>query len=264
MENFLKRYGNWGLVAGAAEGLGEAFCRVLASRGMNIILVDKKKDAMEDLATFLESNFEIATQCLHLDLAGKESSKAIMELAKNRNCRLLIYNAAYSRVKPLLDHQEDEIDKYLDVNCRTLLHTVYGFADHLKEYSSGGILMMSSLAGLWGTQLVAPYGATKAFTLNLAESLNYEFKQYNIDVMACISGATATPAYLSTNPKYGTLKPSVMEPGKVASYAVSQLGKKAYCIPGFNNKLNYFLMTRIFPRRTSGSLINRTMWKMYK
>ena len=71
---------------------------------------------------------------------------------------------------------------------------------------------MASLAGLWGAQLLAPYGATKAFNILLAESLHHELKSKNFDVMACVAGATSTPAYLGTNPRYGRIRPSVMTP----------------------------------------------------
>lgn len=263
MDEFLKRYGRWALVAGAAEGLGEAFCLALARKGMNIILVDRQEPAMKSLSGRLESEFNIETLNLHLDLADEEASNLMLEKSVNLDCRLLVYNAAHSLVKPFLEHTEDELDKYLDVNCRTLMHTVYGFVDQLRTHSSGGILMMSSLAGLWGTQRVAAYGATKAFTLNFAEALYHELKDEKIDIMACIAGATATPAYLSTRPEYGLIKPSVMDPRKVADFAIKNLGKKAYCIPGISNKLTYFFMTRILTRKLAAGLINSTMGKMY-
>ncbi|MDZ7605866.1 MAG: SDR family NAD(P)-dependent oxidoreductase [Cyclobacteriaceae bacterium] len=41
------KYGQWACVAGAAEGLGAAFAQSLASRGMNLILVDKNKAQLE-------------------------------------------------------------------------------------------------------------------------------------------------------------------------------------------------------------------------
>ena len=83
----------------------------------------------------------------------------------------------YGPVMPFLDNSEDDLDLYIDVNCRTLLHLTHRFAGHLKTGRSGGIVLMSSLAGLWGTGLVAPYGASKAFDYNLAEALHYELVQ---------------------------------------------------------------------------------------
>ena len=122
---------------------------------------------------------------------------------------------------------------------------------------------MSSLAGLLGMQYIAPYAASKAFTCNLAESLHHELKPYDIAVMACIAGATATEAYLGTNPQYGFIKPQVQQPSEVVKQALKQLGKKTLFIPGFSNRLNYFILTRILPRKMASYLANKTMGKMY-
>jgi hypothetical protein len=128
----------------------------------------------------------------------------------------------------------------------------------------GGILLMSSLAGLWGAKLVAAYSGTKAFNLLLAEAISHELKPYHIEVSACCAGATATPGYLGTNPAYGFIRPSVMKPGHVASIALKNLGKKVLIVPGFSNRMTYFLLTRILPRSVAAGLINRTMERTYK
>ena len=122
---------------------------------------------------------------------------------------------------------------------------------------------MSSLAGFWGTQLVAPYSATKAFDFNLAEALHHELRADGIDVMACCPGATDTPGYRSSNPRYGWFKPSVMKPEDVAKGALKKLGKGAYYIPGFSNKLTFFLFSRVFPRKWAAGIFNNTMEQMY-
>jgi short-subunit dehydrogenase len=82
--------------------------------------------------------------------------------------------------------------------------------------------------------------------------------------MACIAGATATPAYLKTNPKYGFLKPLVMKPEAVSEIALKKLGKKALFIPGFSNRMNYFILTRLLPRKTAAAIANKTMFGMFQ
>jgi len=123
---------------------------------------------------------------------------------------------------------------------------------------------MSSLAGLWGTRLVATYSGTKAFNLLLAEALSFELKPYDIDITACIAGATATPGYLGTNPARGLCGPNVMKPAKVAVLAIENLGKKNVIIAGTGNRISYFLLTRILPRSTSAKMINRVMARTYR
>lgn len=265
MQSFKDKYGTWALVAGAAEGLGEAFSRALATRGMNLLMADHQEERMESLARQLEAGFGIDTRRLVVDLADAGAAGTLTSESAELDCRLLIYNAAYSRVKPFQQASMSELDAYIDVNCRTPLKLVHGFGGSLAESGrQGGILLMSSLAGLIGMQLVAPYAATKAFTWNLAEALNHEWAGSGIDIMACIAGATATPAYLATKPEYGWLKPAVLDPDKVAAGALNKLGKKTRYIPGYSNRLNYFILTRMMPRRMAAGIANRTMGKMYR
>jgi hypothetical protein len=264
MVDYLRRFGQWGMVAGAAEGLGAAFCEELARQGMNVIMADVNEKGMESLAAKLEHDHRIETRRLTIDLAEKNAPERCMEIIKETGCRLLIYNAAYSRVKPFLSARPEELDLYINVNTRTPLRLVHLFASELKlAKKNGGILLMSSLAGLWGTQLVATYSGTKAFNLLLAEALSCELKPRKIEISACCAGATATPGYLGTHPKSGFGSPPVMHPARVASIALKGLGKKTVIIPGIANKLSYFLLTRILPRSLSAKLVNRTMGNTY-
>lgn len=264
MIDFLKRYGQWGLVAGAAEGIGAAYCEEMARWGMNVILVDVKEKEMESLAEKLCSTYSIMTRVIIEDLSAADAAEKCMEAMEGLDCRLLVYNAAYSRVKPFLSSSRGELDLYINVNTRTPVHLVHLFAQKLKSTGKpGGILLMSSLAGLWGTQLVAAYSGTKAFNLLLAEALSHELSPYGISISACCAGATATPGYLGTNPSKGIFGPSVMKPRQVASMALKNLGRKTVIIPGFANRFNYFLLTRMLPRSFSVMMVNKVMAKTY-
>ncbi len=107
---------------------------------------------------------------------------------------------------------------------------------------------MSSLAGLWGTRLVVPYGATKAFDYNLTEGLHYELKEKNIDVMTCCPSATDTPNFQSTRPKKNLFSTMLLDRLYVDKERLGNLGK-SIIIQGFTNQIAYFLLTRIFPSR---------------
>ena len=264
MNDFLKKYGQWALVAGSAEGLGEAFSRALAGKKMNLVMVDRQQEVLSMLSASLERTHGIRTNPLHLDLADADACSRIMESIANLDCRLMIYNAAYSKVQPFLRNTEEDLNNYIGVNTRTPLLLAHAFAGKCRVAGSGGMLFMSSLAGLWGTQLLAPYGATKAFSYILAEALHEELKPNSIDVMACIAGATATPAYLGTEPVYGWPRPTVMDPDDVAEKALSQFGRRAVFIPGLSNRLTAYMLSKLLSRSLARRLFNNTTGKMYR
>jgi len=266
MKNELKnKYGSWCLIAGAAEGLGSAFSRSLATRGMNLILVDLQEDPLDSLAQELESSYGIQVRSLHLDLASEDSVGHMMELIRELSCRMLIYNAAFSRVQKFFLNDPAMLDRYINVNMRIPMQLIHAFCHlHSKVHDQRkGILLMSSLAGSWGTQLLGPYGGTKAFNHILAESLHYELKDQGFDVLACIAGATSTPGYLASLPP-GKKKPrTVMSPEKVVDAGLAALSHRPFVIPGFLNKIIYFLLTRILPRRASLRIMNRAVGDLY-
>lgn len=264
MLSFKKKYGPWAIVAGAVEGLGEAYSTALAKRQINLLMIDNQLSAMETLSEELEKEYNIQTQKLHLDLSKNDAVGIILKATSDLDVGLLIYNAAFSPIMPFINYSAEEIDTFIEVNARTQIQLVHAFSKRLIEQKrSGGVLIMSSLAGLIGMQLVSPYAATKAFTWNLAEALYHELSPHNIDVMACLAGVTDTPALRRSNPKFGFPKPQIMKPDVVAETALDNLGKKFRFIPGFSNRINYFILTRLMPRKMASSIANKTMGKMY-
>ena len=260
------KYGDWCLVAGAAEGLGEAYSTALAEQGMNLIMVDLQKNRLDSLSRQLEASFGVRTITLIIDLVSVDSVKIMMEAISKTHCRLMIYNAAFSRVQKFLKNDTDMLDQYIEVNTRTPIQLIHGFCQFHAENPQlkKGILLMSSLAGSWGTNLLAPYGASKAFNQILAESLHYELKGEGFDVLACIAGATSTPAYLASLPPGKAKNRSTMTPEAVVNSALKALGNRPFVIPGFRNKLTYFMLTRILPRRASLRIMNHAVGSMYR
>jgi short-subunit dehydrogenase len=267
MESVLKeRYGSWVLVAGAAEGLGREFANALAAEHMNLILVDHQEEPLNTLIKDLEGSFHIQSRALHLDLAGQDSVDLMMDAIREVDCRFMIYNAAFSRVQSYLENDQQMLDRYVQVNINTPMKLVHSFCQLHQDHPDlkKGILLMSSLAGNWGTQLLSPYGATKAFNQNLAESLHYEMKGQGFDILACIAGPTDTPGYRASLPQGRKTTLKAMPPDRVAKAALRALGKRAFVIPGFQNRLNYFLLSRVLPRRCSLKVMNRAVGRLYR
>ena len=264
MASLLEQYGKWALVAGAAEGIGAGFTRSLAAAGFNLILADRDEKAMHDLALEIKRDYHTDSVELHLDLAAADAEAQCMKAASAADCRLLVYVAAYSKVRRFTDLDRRDLDGFLSVNMRTLLYLVHSFSNRLITAGKpGGIVLVSSLAGLIGPQYVATYAATKSFSIRLAEALHDELKAHGIDITVCCSGTVSTPTYRESNPSFDKMKPSFMEPKAVAAYALGQLGVKTICIPGLVNRLQYFFLMNLIPCSLARQLVNNAMKKMY-
>jgi uncharacterized protein len=262
-KEFRDQYGEWALVLGAAEGIGEAFSETLAKKGMNLVMVDFNGEVLQDLSERLKKTYHIETREIIKDLSEKEGLEICMTAIPDLDCRLLVYIPAYSRVKEFLSTSHDELDKYIDLNSRTPLHLVHSFISLVKDKKSSGIILMSSLAGLIGTIYLAPYAATKAFNILLGESLSSEFRDSNIKISVCCAGQTSTPAYWSSKPVAGNNWPPILSSDQVADYALKKLGKKTIIIPGWQNRASFFILSRILPRSLAAKFVCRSMQKIY-
>jgi short-subunit dehydrogenase len=124
-------------------------------------------------------------------------------------------------------------------------------------------VLMSSLSATQGSPLIANYAATKAYNLVLAEGLWDELRACGVDVLACCAGATTTPNYLASAPRRGAGTRSAISPQVVVAETLAALGKRPSVIPGRFNRLAAFLMRRLLPRRTTITIMGRTMREMY-
>jgi hypothetical protein len=263
MDDSVSSYGEWALIAGAAEGIGAAFSTILAEYGMNLILSDKNIHSLNALADELEKSHNITTIRLHQDLSEENASRDCLEKVKNVDFRLMIYVPAFSQVGKFAEYSAEEINLFLSLNIRTPVHLVHSFLQSQQKGKRCGIILMSSLAGMLGPALAAPYAATKAFSLIFSESLYYELKNDKVDILACCAGPTSTPTYWNSKPRNRNTIIEIMQPLDVATYALKMLGKKPFCIPGWKNRLFYYILTRVIPRKVAGNLVSKSMLKMY-
>ena len=94
---------------------------------------------MSSLGQELERSYGIGTVCLPLDLARKDAPKVMMDAVSGLDCRLLVYNAAYSIVQPFVKNTPQDLDHYIDVNARTLIQTVLHFTEKCRAAGGSSI-----------------------------------------------------------------------------------------------------------------------------
>jgi short-subunit dehydrogenase len=261
MNDWQARYGPWAVVAGASVGLGEAFARRLAERGLNLLLNARRSDVLEQLAADLRARHGVEVRTLAADL-GQPDLRAVVESAvAGLTVGLLVYNAAYSVIGPFVDHSLDEQLHVLDVNCRGPLVLSHLLGKAMAERGRGGIVLMTSMAGSQGGPWLASYAASKAFNLVLAEGLWDELGGRGVHVVACQAGATRTPGYAASQPRPSRVP--LLEPDHVARVALDALGRKPSVVPGAFYRFSAFVMNRLLPRRTAVRIMGRATRQLY-
>ncbi len=261
---FKQKYGNTALVAGASEGMGAAYARALAARGLDLILIARRKEPLDAAANQITAEFGVKVTPIVCDLATSDATQQIIDAIGDTQVDFLVYNAALSYIGPYLSTGLATHEDIAAVNMLTPLAMLHYFGGKMVERGKGGVVLMSSLAGFQGSGFLATYAATKAFNRILGESLWYEWKAKGVDVIACCAGATATPNYINTNPgKASPLEPKPQRPEQVVEECLRKIGKQPSFISGTGNKLVSFLMQHIFSRRMAVNMMGDSMRKMY-
>jgi len=261
MSAFRERYGPWALVAGASLGLGEAFARQLAGRGLNLLLIARGQAALDQLASELRADHGIEVRTLAADLARPDLATVVGDLAAGLEVGLLVYNAAYSVIGPFIDHPVEDHLRVIDVNCRGPLVLAHLLGRAMAGRKRGGIVLMTSLAGSQGGPWIASYAASKAFNLILAEALWDELAASGVHVIACRAGATRTPGYQASKPRPSRVP--LLDPGRVAEKTLAALARGPSFVPGAFYRFSAFVMGRLLPRRMAIRIMGRATRKLY-
>ena len=263
-EKFNQKYGSWALIAGGSQGIGEAFAKVLAMKGLNLVLVARRKPLLDKVAEDISRIYKVEVRTISADLGDASIINALDEHTKDIEIGILVYNAAIIPIGLFIESELEEHLKVININCRGPALLINHYGKLMKERERGGIILISSMAGFQGTPLTVHYSATKAYNTVLAEGLWYELKKHNIDVISCTAGNTKTPNYIATEPNDpGILVPNPMNPMKVAKETVSKIGRKPSFAPGKINKVVTFLVRRLLSRKQAIKLIGKNTFKMY-
>jgi uncharacterized protein len=252
----LTRYGAWGVVCGASEGLGAAFAEALAAGGLNVLLLARRAELLERLAGDLRARFRIEARALACDLADASLSARLTEAIPGLDVGVGVYNAAYSYPTPLLERPLEDALRVVDVNIRGPLVMVHALGPAMVSRGRGALVLMSSLAGFQGVPRRAAYAASKAFNTVLGESLWAELRPRGVDVVCSCAGHIRTPGSGQTPSKE---VPGTLSPAEVAAQTLDALGHGPTVIPGGVNKLASFAMRRLFPRRGAIAVMARAV-----
>lgn len=192
---FADRYGPWALVAGASEGVGAAYAHAMAERGLNVVLLARRQSVLDEVAAAIHSAHGVETRAVAIDLAEDDAIDQIIEATTGLEIGMLMYCAgADPNYEPFLAHPVETALAMVQRNCIVPMQVCHHFAGPMEARGKGGIVLVSSGAGLGGGANMVAYSATKAFDMVMGEALWAELHDKGVDVLSLVLGATDTPA----------------------------------------------------------------------
>ena len=254
--------GRTALVTGASSGMGVDYARELARRGVNLILVARRADAMERVAKELRDYHGIEVRVTPADLAdGFARERLHCELeAEGRHVDLLVNNAGFGLFNTFLKSNWERVNQMLQVDMVALSHLTRLFAPGMVTRRWGRILLIASTAAFQPLPLYASYGAAKSYVLSLGVALNHELRGTGVSCTVACPGITATDFFQIAGQR-PTLyqRMTTMSSAKVANIALKALLAQSPLI--VIGRLNAFmawstrLMARTFAAASAYQLI---------
>lgn len=238
MKNFKSKYEQYALITGASSGIGKEFAEQLAAEGLNLVLVARRKNLLDELATRIQKQHNVKVSAIALSLLEPDAVDQLVEETKNLEVGLLIANAGIEVHGEFVENDLRKETDVLALNTLVPMQLVHHFAKPMKKRNRGGIILVSSTFGHQSVPYFANYAATKAYVLSIGQALNYELKKYKVDVTVLSPGLTKTDMTVGMK-GMNFKKMPVIEMGvaPVVKTALKALGRKQAVIPGLQNNL---------------------------
>lgn len=255
--------GQWALVTGASSGIGVDISRELASRGMNLLLVARRQQRLDQLAKELRRDHGVQAETDACDLQEDGAVAALFErtVARGHDIAVLVNNAGFGLHGNFIDHEIEQLQAMIRLNVVALTELTHVFARSMAERGGGHILQVTSIAGVNPLPSYATYAATKAYVLSLSGAIAHELGKRNVSVTALLPGVTRTEFFDISGQKPTTYSRVFgMSPSDVARIGVkAMLAERHNVIAGWRNWFS-ITMAAIFPRHVRAWLT----WRLNK
>jgi short-subunit dehydrogenase len=189
------RYGPWAVIPGGSEGVGASFARKLGQAGINVVLISRKPEPLEETARIVRAESGADVRTVQADLTAADMLATIAAATDDIDVGLLIYNAGAAHgAAPFLEQPLELSLRLLALNPTGQMSLSWHFGRKMLARGRGGIILIGSMAGTAGSSGLVSYCAAKAATHMFGEALWAELKPKGIDVMCMPLGRTVTPA----------------------------------------------------------------------
>lgn len=165
----IKKYGSWALVTGSTDGIGKAFAFELAKKGLNLILVGRNPNKLDEVCSEIESKYsKTQIKIVVFDFSSdlNEGVKKISEAIAGLDVGVLINNAGISYPYARFFHEVDDelLSNLIKVNVEGTTKVTQAVLPGMLERKKGAIVNIGSGAAIVipSDPLYAVYAATKA------------------------------------------------------------------------------------------------------
>lgn len=182
------------LVTGASAGIGEAFARLLAREGYQVILTARREETLARLAGELEDVHGNTCHVIRADLSDPAAPEALMGSVAERGLQVdfLVNNAGFSSYGAFADARWEDLHREVQVMVTALTELTHRMAPGMKSRGWGRVVNVSSLSAFMPPMSSLLYSGIKSYVLFFSEALHMELAAHGVHVCALCPGFTRT------------------------------------------------------------------------
>ena len=174
--------GKTAIITGATRGIGRGIAEVFAKQGANVLFT---YSSSSDLAKEIEDNLSkenVIVKGYKSDASSFEDCQKLVDQISEEfdTVDILINNAGITRDNLLMRMQEEDFDKVIEVNLKSVFNMTKATQRTMLKQRFGSIINMSSVVGVKGNAGQSNYAASKAGIIGFSKSIALELGSRNI------------------------------------------------------------------------------------
>uniref|UniRef100_A0A8R7V189 Estradiol 17-beta-dehydrogenase 12 n=1 Tax=Triticum urartu TaxID=4572 RepID=A0A8R7V189_TRIUA len=245
-----RRYGAWAVVTGPTSGIGRSVALELASRGLNLVLVDLNAANLKEIAHTVRSRHAVQTKTVVFDLSlvstaqGDEAMRRLREAVVGLDVGVLVNNAGVAKPGAVYLHEADveACVRMMRVNLWALTEVTAAVLPGMLERRRGAVVNMGSAS----SEAIPSFPLHTMYVAQFSRSLYVEYRSKGIDVQcqAPFYVATRIVSRLAETGRAGRLSMFLIAPtpDAYASAAVRWIGHgPPLCAPNLGHQLLWCL-----------------------
>lgn len=230
------------LITGASTGIGATYAKRLAERGHGLLLVARDQGRLEALANQLQEQYGVPVEVMKADLTERaDLNRVAQRLRSDAAISVLVNNAGVAINGSLLDTDLDRFDAMIQLNVVAVTHLAAAAAANFVAQGRGTLINIASVLALAPEMFNGTYSGTKAYVLNLSQSLNQEVADKGVRVQVVLPGATRTEIWERSGTGIENIPQEIiMEVGEMVDAALAGLDQgELVTIPSLPDKADF-------------------------
>jgi short-subunit dehydrogenase len=237
------------LITGASSGIGAEFAKRLAEDGLDLVLVARSEDKLEELAASIRRATRRAVTVLVRDLGRPGAAEELVAECAARGIEVdfLLNNAGFGTHGRVADADPARLAAEIQLNCVALTELSARFLPAMVARRRGTIVNVASSGAFQPLPQMAVYGATKAYVLSFTEALWQETRGTGVRVLAQCPGPTDTAFFDVAGEDFASSKRTTAQLVTTTKRALTR--NRPSVVDGASNALVARLGTRLLPKR---------------